>query len=73
MDGTVERRERSGKDLAGGRDETTWEISIPDYAMRDYEALEKASAGASAMAEGRETRPTGSFSARGTARCRPRG
>ena len=30
------------------------EISIPDYVMRDYEALEKASADASVVAKGRD-------------------
>lgn len=55
MDGTVDIGGRSGKVLSGGgRDETIWEISVPDYVMRDYEALEKASADASAVAKGRD-------------------
>jgi hypothetical protein len=32
MDGTVERRERSGKDLAGDRDAKIGEPFVPDYA-----------------------------------------
>ena len=53
MDGTVDRGGRSGKVLSGGgRDEKIGGFSMPDYLMRDYEALEKASA--SAVAEGRD-------------------
>jgi hypothetical protein len=54
MDGTVERRERSGKDLAGDRDAKIGEPFVPDYVTRDYEAREKASADASAVAGERD-------------------
>ena len=38
------------------RDETLEDVSIPDYVMRDYEALEDASARASAARDGGGTK-----------------
>lgn len=49
--------ERSGEAPRRARDETIGEIYIPDYVMRDYEALEKASEGAERDG-GRERAPT---------------